>query len=57
MSEQTKISIDLTALSGYDALAAGTYNIAVKAKADGYLDSDLSETVEHTKSGGGNSSV
>lgn len=53
MSEQTKISIDLTALSGYDALAAGTYNIAVKAKADGYLDSDLSETVEHTKSGGG----
>lgn len=48
--EDTKrISIDLTTLSGYEALAAGTYNIAVKAKADGYQDSDLSETVEYTK--------
>lgn len=48
-AEPEKISIDLTTLSGYEALAAGTYNIAVKAKADGYQDSDLSETVEHTK--------
>lgn len=48
-AELKRISIDLTTLSGYEALAAGTYNIAVKAKADGYQDSDLSETVEYTK--------
>ena len=45
----TMIDIDLTTLSGYDNLAAGTYNIAVKAKAANYQDSDLSQTVSFTK--------
>lgn len=45
----SKVSIDLTALSGYEALADGTYNITVKAKADGYADSDLSAGVSWTK--------
>lgn len=43
------IDIDLTTLSGYDNLAAGTYNIGVKALAIGYQDSDLSATVSFTK--------
>lgn len=43
------VDIDLTTLSGYDNLAAGTYNIGVKAKASGYTDSDLSQTVSFTK--------
>lgn len=43
------IDIDLTTLSGYESLAAGTHNIAVKAKAANYQDSDLSATVSFTK--------
>lgn len=43
------VDIDLTTLSGYDNLAAGTHNIAVKAKAANYQDSDLSQTVSFTK--------
>lgn len=43
------VDIDLTTLSGYDNLAAGTHNIAVKAKAANYQDSDLSATVSFTK--------
>lgn len=43
------VDIDLTTLSGYDNLAAGTYNIGVKAKAANYQDSDLSATVSFTK--------
>ena len=44
-----KVSIDLTSLSGYESLAAGTYQLGVKAKASGYTDSDLSSTVSFTK--------
>lgn len=44
-----KISIDLTSLSGYESLPAGTYALAVKAKAANYQDSDLSATVNFTK--------
>ena len=43
------VQIDLTTLSGYESLAAGTYALAVKAKASNYQDSDLSATVSFTK--------
>ena len=44
-----KVNIDLTSLSGYESLAAGTYALAVKSKAANYQDSDLSTTVSFTK--------
>ena len=44
-----KVTVDLTSLSGYESLAAGTYALGVKAKASGYQDSDLSQTVSFTK--------
>lgn len=44
-----KVSIDVTTLSGYESLAAGTYQLGVKAKAANYQDSDLSATVSFTK--------
>lgn len=44
-----KVNIDLTSLSGYESLAAGTYALAVKSKAANYQDSDLSQTVSFTK--------
>lgn len=44
-----KVTVDLTSLSGYESLAAGTYQLGVKAKASGYQDSDLSATVSFTK--------
>ena len=47
--ETPRISIDLTTLSGYESLSAGTYQLGVKAKAAGYQDSDLSSTVSFTK--------
>lgn len=47
--EKPRISIDVTTLSGYESLAAGTYALAVKAKAANYQDSDLSSTVSFTK--------
>lgn len=43
------INIDLSTLSGYQALANGTYSLTVKAKATGYTDSDLSDSVSITK--------
>lgn len=43
------VQIDLTTLSGYESLPAGTYALGVKAKASGYTDSDLSSTVSFTK--------
>lgn len=43
------INIDLTTLSGYESLSAGTYALSVKAKAANYQDSDLSSTVSFTK--------
>ena len=47
--ETPRISIDLTTLSGYESLPAGTYALSVRAKASGYTDSDLSSTVSFTK--------
>lgn len=44
-----KVSIDVTTLSGYESLAAGLYQLAVRAKAQGYQDSDLSATAPFTK--------
>lgn len=44
-----KVTVDLTSLSGYESLAAGTYALAVKSKAANYQDSDLSATVSFTK--------
>lgn len=47
--EIPRVSIDLTTLSGYESLPAGTYQLAVRAKAANYQDSDLSSTVSFTK--------
>lgn len=44
-----KVTVDLTSLSGYESLPAGTYALGVKAKAANYQDSDLSQTVSFTK--------
>ena len=44
-----KVTVDLTSLSGYESLPAGTYALSVCAKAAGYQDSDLSSTVSFTK--------
>ena len=44
-----KVTVDLTSLSGYESLPAGTYALAVKSKAANYQDSDLSSTVSFTK--------
>lgn len=41
--------VDLTTLSGFDSLSAGTHAITVMAKADGYVNSDLSAAVLVTK--------
>lgn len=41
------INIDLSTLSGYSSIISGTHNIAVKAKATGYMDSDLSASVPY----------
>ena len=43
------INVDLTTLTGYESLPAGTYALGVKAKAANYQDSDLSSTVSFTK--------
>lgn len=44
-----KVTVDLASLSGYESLSAGTYALSVRAKAAGYQDSDLSQTVSFTK--------
>ncbi len=49
ISAPPKISIDVTTLSGYESLAADTYQLGVCAKAAGYADSDLSATASFTK--------
>lgn len=49
ISAPPKVTVDLTSLSGYESLSAGTYALSVKAKASGYQDSDLSSTVSFTK--------
>lgn len=44
-------SVDLTTLTGWEALSGDTYNITVVAKADGYRDNEPSEAVQVTKQG------
>lgn len=43
------VTINLSTLSGYNSLANGTYSLQVKAKADGYEDSNLSASVSWQK--------
>lgn len=43
------VSIILSTLSGYQALANGTYSLRVKAKANGYTDSDMSTSISWQK--------
>lgn len=44
-------SVDLTTLSGWEALSSGAHSIQLKAKASGYKDSELSQAVSVTKAG------
>ncbi len=44
-----KITIDLTSLSGFASLSAGSHSITVVAKASGYRDSDMSTAVTYNK--------
>lgn len=46
---ENTVSIDLSTLSGYQTLANGTYSLQVKAKANGYTDSDMSASVSWQK--------
>lgn len=48
-SNVSKISIDLTTLSGWDTVTSGEHQISVVAKASGYLDSEKSTAVSFTK--------
>ena len=45
----SKVSIDLTTLSGWDNVTSGEHQISVVAKATGYLDSEKSTAVAFTK--------
>lgn len=45
----TKVSVDLTTLSGWESLSSGSHSITIVAKADGYKDSEPSEGVTVTK--------
>ena len=45
----TKVSIDLTTLTGWDNVTSGEHSIQVVAKATGYLDSEKSTAVTFTK--------
>lgn len=48
-TEVSRKSVDLTTLSGWSTLSAGTHNITIVAKAAGYVDSEPSEAVQVTK--------
>lgn len=48
-SSVSKVSIDLTTLSGWDNVTSGEHQISVVAKATGYLDSEKSTAVSFTK--------
>ena len=48
-SNVSKVSIDLTTLTGWDNVTAGEHTISVVAKANGYLDSAKSAAVSFTK--------
>lgn len=43
------VDIDLSTLNGYNSLANGTYSLQVKAKANGYEDSNLSASISWQK--------
>ena len=45
----SKVSIDLTTLTGWNNVSSGTHKISVVAKASGYLDSEKSTAVSFTK--------
>ena len=45
----SRLSVDLTTLSGWASLSAGAHNIQIVAKASGYRDSEKSEAVSATK--------
>ncbi len=47
----SRLSVDLTTLSGWASLSAGSHNIQIVAKASGYRDSEKSAAVQVTKSG------
>lgn len=50
-TSKNTVSIDITTLSGYNTLTPNAaYNIQVKAKAAGYEDSDLSNTIRYVAS-------
>ena len=51
---QSQLSVDLTTLTGWSDVSAGSHTLKVKAKATGYRDSALSTGVSFTKAGGGN---
>ena len=48
---QSQVSVDLTTLPGWASLSAGTHNITIVAKADGYRDSKPSAAVSVMKAG------
>lgn len=48
-TETPRKSVDLTTLSGWQALSSGAHSIQLKAKASGYKDSELSQAVSVTK--------
>lgn len=52
-TETSRKSVDLTTLTGWEALSSGTHNITVVAKADGYRDSEPSEAVSVEKAASG----
>ena len=45
-----RISVDVTTLPGWSSLSAGSHNITIVAKADGYRDSEPSAAVSVTRS-------
>lgn len=45
----SRISIDLTTLSGWNSVAGGTHTLQVVAKAEGYKDSEKSTAINFTK--------
>ena len=47
--EKPRLSVDLTTLSGWANLSAGSHNIQIVAKASGYRDSEKSQAVSVTK--------
>ena len=47
----SKVSVDLTTLSGWSSLSTGSHNITIVAKAVGYRDSEPSAEVSVTKAG------